>query len=168
MSGIGGRPLSCVFVTVFLVRHATAGTRNHADPKDHERHLDENGRHQASMLIDLLADAKITWIASSPSPRCTETVEPLAAARSLEVKPREALHESSDIDDAWDLLEKAARRKGDVVLCSHGDIIPDLIRRAQLRGMDVPGKSGCSKGSVWALEWDTDRFVRGTYTPVKP
>jgi hypothetical protein len=33
--------------------------------------------------------------------------------------------------------------------------------------MDVPGKSGSSKGSVWALEWDTDRFVRGTYHPVK-
>jgi broad specificity phosphatase PhoE len=155
-------------MTVYLVRHATAGTRDHADPKDHERHLDEHGLRQARLLTELLADADITWIASSPAPRCTETVEPLASKRSLDVKPRQALHESSDIDDAWELLEKAARRTGDVVLCSHGDIIPDLIRRAQLRGMHVPGKSGCSKGSVWALEWDTDRFVHGVYTPVKP
>ncbi len=168
MSAIAGRPLSCDPVTVYLVRHATAGTRNHADPNDHERHLDENGLLQARMLVELLAEARVTWIASSPSPRCMETVEPLAAKRSLDVKPREALHESSDIDDAWTLLEKAAQRKGDAVLCSHGDIIPDLIRRAQMRGMDVPGKSGCSKGSVWTLEWDSDHFARGVYTPLKP
>ena len=48
-------------------------------------------------------------------------------------------------------------------------MIPDVIRRAQLRGMHVPGKSGSSKGSAWTLRhWDGERFATGLYTPIKP
>ena len=120
------------------------------------------------MLVDLLATAKVTWIGSSPAVRCVETVEPLAEARGLEVHRCDEIFENSDIERSWALLERSARRKGDVVLCSHGDVIPELVRRAQHRGMEVPGKAGASKGSCWALEWDGERFHRGTYTPIKP
>jgi 8-oxo-dGTP diphosphatase len=154
-------------VTVYLVRHATAGTRNDLDPHDSERHLDERGRQQAMHIAEILADADIRFVASSPAPRCVETVGPLASARDLDVKLRDVLFEGSDLDEAWALLEKSARRAGDSLLCSHGDMIPELVRRAQLRGMEVPGKSGCSKGSIWAMEWDGHGFARGTYTPVK-
>ena len=53
------------------------------------------------------------------------------------------------------------------MLCSHGDVIPDLVRRAQGRGLLVPGKSGCAKGSVWTLQhWDGSGFATGIYTPI--
>jgi 8-oxo-dGTP diphosphatase len=155
-------------VTVFLVRHASAGHRKDTDPADAARRLDRTGHIQAKMLVDHLADAPISWIASSPALRCVESVEPLAATRGLEVVTRVELFEAAEIDDAWNLLEKAAHLKGDAVLCSHGDVIPELLRRAQLRGMEMPDRSGCSKGSCWSLEWDGERFTRGVYTPLKP
>jgi phosphohistidine phosphatase SixA len=154
-------------VTVYLVRHASAGARNVANPYDSERVLDDGGRAQAELLAELLGDRQVTRVISSPALRCVQTVEPLADALGVPVEQHEALREGSDLEPAWALLEWAAAQPGDVVLCSHGDLIPELIRRAQLRGMEVPGRSGSSKGSVWALRWDGERFAEGTYTPVK-
>ena len=151
-------------MAVHLVRHASAGTRNELDPGDHERHLDERGHRQAEAIADRLADAVVTWIASSSADRCIETMGPLAAARGLDVLVTHELFEGADTDRAWELLARAADLDGDAVFCSHGDVIPDLIRRAQLRGMEIPGKSGCGKGSCWTLTgWDGERFARGDY-----
>jgi 8-oxo-dGTP diphosphatase len=153
-------------VAVHLVRHASAGSRNDRDPRDAERHLDERGLRQAAALVDLLADREVACIASSAADRCLETVAPLAEQRGLVVVPTRELFEGSALADAWDLLVRAAEADGDAVLCSHGDVIPDLIRRAQLRGMEIPGRSGCAKGSCWTLSgWDGERFARGDYQP---
>lgn len=149
--------------------------RDDADPHDVERHLDELGRLQAARIADALGggavpDAfgpipapNVSRIVSSPAPRCVETVGPLAARLGLDITEAAALLEGGDLETAWDLAESTALADGDSVLCSHGDLIPELIRRARLRGMLVPTKSGCSKGSIWALSWDGDRFGTGTY-----
>jgi 8-oxo-dGTP diphosphatase len=153
-------------VAVHLVRHASAGTRHPADGHDAERRLDARGGRQADALVDLLAGAGVVWIASSPARRCVETMVPLADHLGLQVAPRTELYEGTAVERAWLLVVEAASLDGDAVLCSHGDVIPDLLRRAQLRGMDVPGRSGCAKGSCWTLSgWDGERFARGDYRP---
>jgi len=149
---------------VYLVRHASAGLRDDTDPADVARRLDDVGRRQAEALIAHFAAAAVSWIAASPAVRCVETVEPLAASHACDVDRVDALLEGADITQSWRLVEHAAGLGGDSVLCSHGDVIPELIRRAQGRGMSVPSKSGCAKGSIWALEWDGTAFVSGTYT----
>jgi 8-oxo-dGTP diphosphatase len=154
-------------VTLYLVRHGSAGSRNEADPFDLERRLDEVGHRQAELLVELLATTVVSEIRSSPAPRCLETVAPLAAARGLEVRPEDALLEGTPVEESWAIVEALAVAGTDAVLCSHGDVIPDLIRRAQARGMEVPGRAGCSKGSVWALHWVDGSFARGDYTPLK-
>jgi phosphohistidine phosphatase SixA len=151
-------------VTVFLVRHASAGLRDNADPDDAARHLDDVGQRQAGNLVASLGDAPIEWIAASPAVRCVETVEPLASHVGISVDRVDALFEGSDIDDAWNALVAAAALAGDAVLCSHGDVIPELVSRAQRRGMTIPTKSGCAKGSIWAMVWDGEYFASGTYT----
>ena len=152
-------------MTTYLVRHASAGHRDQGDPADDGRVLDEPGKVQAEKLADWLRHLPITRIVSSPFPRCVQTVEPLGAALGLTVEVCAELAESTPIEQSWPLLEEMAWAT--VVVCSHGDVIPDLIRRAQLRGLHIPGKSGCSKGSVWTLEhWDGARFATGVYTPV--
>ncbi len=167
-NGFGGasRPVTLAAVTVYLVRHASAGHRDDSSPLDSERPLDPTGQDQARHLVEMLADVRPLRVLSSPALRCLQTVAPLAAASGLEVERADALMEGSDLEDSWALLEWAGRQDGDIVLCSHGDVIPELVRRAQLRGMEVPGRSGCSKGSVWELRWDGERFATGRYTPV--
>jgi len=154
-------------VTVYLVRHGSAGARNDTDPHDVERHLDTDGREQANRLVQLLTGRPIGRILSSPAARCQETVAPLAQDRSLDVEVNEALLEGTDIAESWEFVTWAARQQHDIALCSHGDVIPELIRRAQGRGMEVPGKSGCSKGSCWELTWSGTEFTSGKYTPLK-
>lgn len=154
-------------MTVFLVRHASAGHRDDADPHDIERGLDGVGHRQAQRIMGLLAPNDVGWVASSPATRCVATISPLASACELDVEETDDLYEGADIERSWALLELAAKREDDAVLCSHGDVIPDLIRRAQSRGMEVRGKAGCSKGSVWALHWSGDHFTHATYTPVR-
>ena len=153
-------------MTVYLVRHASAGRRNGADPHDGRRHLDEKGRRQASAVREHLAGASIEAVLSSPLPRCVETVEPLAEALGLEVRIDDRLREGSDPAEAWELVEEVAG--GTTVLCSHGDLIPEVVRRSEARGMRMPGRTGFAKGSVWTLRgWDGTRFARGAWDKLR-
>lgn len=154
-------------MTVYLVRHGSAGVRDEQNPADNARPLDEVGHAQAAKLTDWLVHAPITRIVTSPYRRCVETVEPLAAALGLEIELCDSLAERADIEESWAAIEALASTTA--VACSHGDVIPELIRRAQLRGMHVPSKSGCAKGSVWTLDhWDGKGFATGVYTPIRP
>jgi len=152
-------------VHLHLVRHGSAGVRNDVDPADCERHLDDHGHRQAALIAERLGDRPIGRVLASPAARCVETVAPLAAAAGVGLETEPRLFEGTDVDDAWGLVESLVAEGADAVLCSHGDVIPELIRRAKGRGMDVPGKSGCSKGSVWTLVWDGERFATGAYQP---
>jgi len=150
-------------VTVYLVRHGSAGHRNDGEPGDIDRPLDPAGVEQATNIAEDLRGGPIVRVLSSPATRCVETVSGLAATMGLELELHDSLYEGTPIEMSWALLEWAATVHGDVVLCSHGDVIPELISRAQLRGMDIPGKSGCAKGSIWELRHDGDRFTSGRY-----
>lgn len=153
-------------MTVYLVRHASAGTRDDGDPDDRHRPLDPTGHLQAEKVSEWLRHEPLTRIISSPYERCIQTVLPLAKHLQVDVEVDDRLAEGTPIEQSWSLLESVAGTP--VVLCSHGDVIPDLIRRAQGRGMHIPGKSGCSKGSVWMLQhWEDGRFATGVYTSVK-
>jgi broad specificity phosphatase PhoE len=153
-------------MTLYLVRHGSAGSRDDGDPADDFRPLDHTGHLQAERLAEWLCPEPISRIVTSPYRRCIQTVEPLAKAVDLDLVLDDRLAEGADIDRVWELVVEVADTT--TVLCSHGDVIPDLIRRAQMRGMQIPGKSGCSKGSVWLLRhWDGEGFATGLYTPVK-
>lgn len=153
-------------MTLYLVRHGSAGSRNGDDPNDTQRHLDSKGWRQAENIARHIGTEPVKTVYSSPLPRCIETVTPLADTLGLTVHPDGRLRESTPLEDAWTLLEEA----GDdtVVLCSHGDLIPDLIERNQRRGMQVTEPTGFSKGSVWKLQgWDGSRFAKGSWTKLR-
>jgi 8-oxo-dGTP diphosphatase len=153
-------------MTLHLVRHASAGHRNGADPGDRKRHLDGDGQAHAELIAKHLRDSDISLVLSSPFPRCVETVQPLATLLGLDVGTDARLAEGTDISDAWKLLASLADT--DAVLCSHGDVIPELVSRNRRRGMLVPGKSGCAKASVWTLTgWNGDHFSNGSSVKVR-
>jgi phosphohistidine phosphatase SixA len=152
-------------MTVFLVRHADAKSRANWPHADETRPLSRKGIHQSEGLVDLLRDRPIRRILSSPAVRCGETVAPLASKLSIEVEETAALLEGADTAKAYALLRKSGRDKGDAVLCTHGDLVPELLRLASRDGMSIEDTPRWPKGSTWAFEGDGDGLTRARYLP---
>jgi 8-oxo-dGTP diphosphatase len=104
-----------------LLRHASAGDRDHWAGDDQHRPLDEKGRRQAEKIAEAFASEDIRRVVSSPYVRCIQTVEPLAAALGLEVELDDRLAEGGD-GSAQELIDEAG-----VVACTHGDVIYELL-----------------------------------------
>ena len=152
-------------MTVYLLRHAVALSRKAWKGEDDEqRPLTPKGKQQAAGLVDRLRDAPVRRVMSSPAVRCVGTVEPLAKKLGLRVETSDLLEEGAPVEKAYDLLIRVARKKGDSVLCAHGDLIPELVEAVARDGAKT-GRRLCAKGSTWRLEWDGHRFTSAHYLP---
>ena len=149
-------------VPLFLIRHAVAGVRNNSDPSDDRRPLDHVGVRQAQIIADQWTCHDIEAIYSSPAMRCVQTVEPLAARLGLSVQIAPELFEGASPSRSIAYVRSFIGRS--VVLCSHGDVIPDVLRNLEVGGSQLQGR-GCGKGSIWQLDNSTDRIESGMYTP---
>lgn len=146
----------------FVVRHAKAGSRRRFDgPDDRLRPLSRNGHPQALALAALLAHRDIASVLTSPYTRCIETVEPLAEQLGLDVEIDEELAEGYDWSHALALVEAAAEP---VVLCSHGDVIGDLLHHLAARGVPLDDDR-IEKGSTWVLQVEGGDVVKARYLP---
>jgi 8-oxo-dGTP diphosphatase len=146
-------------VTIYLVRHARAGSRKAWKGDDALRPLSKAGRTQARALAKARADAGITEIVSSPFVRCRQTVEPLAQSLGLEVTLSDALAEGASLTDALRLVEKFSHEN--TVLCSHGDVIGELLQHYERAGVELDDNR-LEKASVWVLDV-RDGVVRGAH-----
>ncbi|MFL5943631.1 MAG: SixA phosphatase family protein [Gaiellaceae bacterium] len=108
-------------MTSVLLRHASAGDRDHWDGPDRLRPLDERGRRQASELVELLRPFGLRRVVSSPYARCVETVEPLATALGVPLEEDDRLAEGAG-PGAEELL-----REDGVLACTHGDVVCDVL-----------------------------------------
>lgn len=150
-------------MAVYLVRHAHAGDRSGWPGDDTERPLTDEGQGQAAGLDQLLERAEVALVASSPYVRCIQTVEPVARRRGLDVAVTSRLAEGADVGPLIDwLLERA---DDGIVACSHGDVIPKVLRALTAEGLGGDGGAESRKGSVWVLETDGARFTSGAYHP---
>ncbi len=139
-----------MLMTLFLVRHASAGTRSPTS-NDLDRPLDAIGADQAAAIVELLGDRGITEIYSSRAVRCVQTVEPLAAHLGIETQVHPALVEGQSATMAVHLARTLAKADTTAVFSSHGDIIPDLIQTLAREGMVIVGQRAWAKGSTWEL-----------------
>jgi 8-oxo-dGTP diphosphatase len=147
---------------ILLVRHAKAGDRGKWDGPDADRPLTKKGWAQASALAAVLPELNggVSTVLSSPFVRCLQTVEPLAGAIGAEVIEDDRLAEGARFEDALELLDDLP---DGAVVCSHGDVIPDVVHALVRRGMHVQGSPDWRKGSTWLLERaDDGRFVQAT------
>ena len=151
-------------MTLYLVRHAHAGTRaGWTGADDFERPLSDKGESQSRHFAGQVRDRPIRKLWSSPAVRCVQTLEPLAAMLGLEVRPDATLAEGADPDLAIAFLLAHARH--DAAFCSHGDLIPKVIRRLTAAGMRTSDPNISTKGSWWELEVDDGRIVAGRLVP---
>jgi len=149
-------------VTVYLVRHAKAGSRKAWSGDDQLRPLSKRGRTEARAVAKALAGEGITRIASSPFVRCRETVEPLAQRLDVPVELSDALAEGTPLADSLRLVEKLA---GDTaVLCSHGDVVGNLLNHFSSTGVALDDHR-LEKGSVWVLDVVDGEVRSARYVP---
>jgi phosphohistidine phosphatase SixA len=150
-------------VPVLLVRHAHALPRSAWDGDDRDRDLSKKGRRQAGELVPVLRELKPRRVLSSPYLRCVETVRPLAEALGCVVEMEDRLAEGAGAA-AYELLFELSEENP--VMCSHGDVIPELLDELVYRqGLDLGPRPRLEKGSVWVLERSDAGFATATYLP---
>jgi 8-oxo-dGTP diphosphatase len=134
---------------LFLVRHAKAGERRHDAGDDKPRPLTGNGWEQATGLVQPLVAAGASGpLLSSPYVRCMQTLQPLADKLGCVVQSDKRLSEGKRTAPVIDMLSELP---DGAVLCSHGDMIPDVMAALQRRGCTFTNEPNWKKASVWAL-----------------
>ncbi|MEX2255700.1 MAG: histidine phosphatase family protein [Acidimicrobiia bacterium] len=149
-------------MTLYVVRHGKAGSRSAWTEPDDLRPLIKAGRRQAAVIGDALATTPVRQILSSPYVRCRQTVEPLAERLRLPVDLSDALEEGAPLAETLALIDKI----GDdiAVLCTHGDVMGELLSHCVRQGVRVETDL-LQKGSTWVLETEAGTIVDARYVP---
>lgn len=140
-------------MTILLLRHASAGSRESWLEDDRFRPLDAEGVRQAAVLASSFDEYGLERIVSSPARRCVETIESLAARLTLSVEEREEVAADAATDRALALLHELDHRP--TLVCTHREVIVGLLGLEHL----------CQMGSAWVLEPDGDHFAPTVYLP---
>ncbi len=93
--------------------------------------------------------------------RCMQTLTPAAKALALTVEPDIHLAEGSGPTHAISLLERAT---APLALCSHGDVIGDVMHTIARRGI-VLEDDRLAKASTWVITVDAGEIVSARYVP---
>lgn len=147
--------------TIYLVRHAKAGERRVWQGDDVLRPLSKHGWKQAAAIGKRLAGQAST-LHSSPYVRCVQTLEPLAERMGCPILDEPRLYEGQPFEPVLELLNEVA---DGAVLCSHGDIIPDVIQALSRRGMEVQTPPDWRKASIWVLKRRGEHISKGKVWP---
>ncbi len=149
-------------MSIYLVRHAKAGSRRGWQADDDLRPLSPIGQRQATRIADALADVGAKRIVSSPFVRCRQTLDPLAQRLRLPLELSDALAEGASLTDTLRLLEKVTAETA--VLCTHGDVADNVIHHLAHMGVTIDDDR-LEKGSTWVLDTRDGEIVGARYLP---
>jgi len=125
------------------------------------RPLTQVGLAQSKIIAEHLLAHQPSVLLSSPYVRCVQTLEPLAEMAGLEIVIDERLTEESPLEKSLAVLEDVP---DNAVLCSHGDVIPDLVNGLIRRGMEVDASMRSPrKGSIIVLHHVNKLFTHAEY-----
>ena len=119
---------------ITLLRHGKAESK-HGGQADAERRLTDRGRAQAEALVATLAAWAPKRIVASDAVRCVETVTPLANAIGRDVRTDAGMSQAAFEAGEAELrriIAKRVRARKSAVLCSHGPVLPELLRELAL------------------------------------
>jgi phosphohistidine phosphatase SixA len=136
--------------TFYVVRHARAGSRGHWTGDDRLRPLSKKGLEQAARLVSVLDSFPVSSIYSSPYLRCMQTIEPLARAHDIDVQSAAALAEGHGLAGAMQFMGDP--KLDHAILCTHGDIVWEIIEDLVQRQVIKAGDGGYEKGCTWVIE----------------
>jgi 8-oxo-(d)GTP phosphatase len=152
--------------TLLIVRHAKAGKKRRWKGEDTLRPLDSDGIAQASRLAAVAPCYGPSRIASADLVRCAETVRPVSHDLGLpvDIEPllgRDAYAADPGATLTW--VREQIELGGTLMLCSQGEVIPDLMRRLSARSPVKLRRPATRKGSVWALSFAGGKLVSADY-----
>ncbi len=150
---------------LYVIRHSAAGNRSAWDRPDDLRPLSHKGRRQAEAIADMLESVGIDRLVSSPSVRCVQSLEPLAHRLGQQVEIDERLAEGQDGEGALDLADELRKKVDAAALCSHGDVIPDMLRILKATTARFKEPLLWPKASTWVLTWDSGSWTKARYIP---
>ena len=149
--------------TFYVVRHAKAGSRSHWTGDDRKRPLSKKGQQQAEEIASVLGSFRIAAIFSSPYLRCVQTVEPLSRKVRLEVTQASELAEGRGLRGLYKFFDDPELDR--VVLCTHGDLMWELVEDLTNRRVLPAFREAFDKGSTWAVEVDDGAPAGARYIP---
>jgi len=109
----------------------------------------------------MLEGKPIDEILSSGYVRCLQTVEPLGGRRKLPVEPVKELEEGAGGESVLRLVQKFRGRN--VVLCTHGDVMEELLEGLIAQGLVQRARANMDKGSTWMLEEKDGKITGARY-----
>lgn len=147
-----------------IMRHASAGDKDAWADDDALRPLDDRGRTQATVLADVLtgyfgaSDEVPPRLAASATARCVESLLPLARrVRAEVVTERSFTVGRSSSGRAREVLTELAADGRPAVICTHGELVTDLIIGLSDRlGAEPPTEPTLPKGGFWVAHLATD------------
>jgi 8-oxo-(d)GTP phosphatase len=116
---------------VIVVRHGKAVPAEAWDGPDATRPLLLRGTSQATHIAPSIAAFRPQKILTSTAARCVATIAPLATLSGITPKETAGISQDAFESDAATIAQTLAKRlksKKTVVLCSHGPVIPEIIR----------------------------------------
>ena len=144
---------------IYLIRHAKAGERLSLNAGDLERELTRSGKAQARDIAAFLPPSNLRRIVSSPYLRCLQTMEPTSQALSIKIEMDKRLGEVTSVRSLEKLLEAISLARTDTALCSHGNVVPTLLK---LLGVYTMETMLCQKGSIYVVD---TMALTATYHP---
>ena len=153
------------FSTIYLVRHAHAGSKAQWKDKDRKRPLDTRGRKQAIDLAVRFKAHPVTRILTADAQRCVQTAKPLVNAIRMPAILDRRLRVGGSTDDVLKLIQQLQGESAVVV--THGEVIGPAIQKLKKDGVELDGPMEWKKGSVWVLESRKGRIRSGRYLPPK-
>lgn len=150
---------------LYVVRHAHAGSRSSWDGPDESRPLTTKGHKQSAAVADMLAASGASRLISSPYRRCVQSLEPLALRLGLVVEEDLRLAEGADGVDALALADELRKEREAAVVCSHGDVIPEMLRILKATTARFKDPFVWPKGSTWVVTWDGEAWTKARYIP---
>ncbi|XVQ10679.1 NUDIX hydrolase [Spirillospora sp. CA-255316] len=134
-----------------IVRHGSAGEKSRWHEPDELRPLDARGRAEAQRLAGLLSAYGPARPISSATARCVETVLPYTRLTGAPAVTETAFTiDETDAARACGRLLELADEGVPVIVCTHGEIVADLITGlCRKLGEKVPDEPALRKGSFW-------------------
>lgn len=148
-------------MTLYFVRHASAGQRKFSPKKDEKRPLDAEGIHQCTQMGRILSALEVTIdaVISSPLKRATQTASLIANEIGHEGKLgiENALRPEAKYDHFRDMLRKYAKFES-LMVVGHNPNFSEFLGRMVVANGDR-AYFDLKKGAVAKVESEQKKFV---------